>query len=132
MDAIKREMRKIRKNIRQQAKAAGLSADEYRQQNGYTTDWIRQQAQDQAGQVDTRTRKTKSSASRYKPYDGVSNKPLYPALAFGKPTVRIAHSVMNNWDWVVRLSENGSYLPVKKVFRSQSGEARGLNEKPAA
>lgn len=128
-------MRRIRKNIRQAAKDAGLSTDEYRQIHGYSTDWIRRQAGDLSGNeglVTTRTRSTKAATSRHKPYDGVSSKPLYSSLNFGKPIIRIAHGDFLDLDWVVRLAENGHYMPERKIYRDGHGEARSINEGKAA
>lgn len=135
MDLIQREMRKIRKTIRDNAKSAGLSADQYRKQNGYTVDWIRKQAQEASGKEvleTTHNKKTKPATSHHKSYDGVSNKGLFESLCFGKPTYRIAHSDTHDWDWLVRLAPTGHYLPYKKIHRSENGEARSLNEKPVA
>lgn len=122
MDATQKQARKIRQQIRKAAAREGISTDEYRKIHGITSDVIRQMAADQPVVYRSQSDSDSATAS-YKPYDGVSNQPQYEALRFGKPIVMMSSSDMFEHEFVMKLADNGHYLPIKR-FARQAGKTQ--------
>lgn len=122
MDETKKATRKIRKQIRENAKKEGISTDEYRNREGITKDTILEQAK---ALLDISPEKPKER-EEYKPYDDLSNRPKFSSLKFGKPMLRIVHSSYG-YDFLVYLADNGHYLPKQKIYRKDSGQASFVN-----
>lgn len=116
MDAIQKQARKIRQQIRKSAAKQGISVDEYRRIHNITPDVIRQMAADQPVVYRDST-DSDSATTGYKPYDGVSNRPKYEALRFGKPFIMMSSSDISGTEFVMRLASNGHYLPIHKFAR---------------
>lgn len=128
MDNIQKQMRKIRKDIREKAAMFRMTTDSYRELNGITTDEIRRQAEALVGAaVTSKPKASRAPTACHKPYDGISNKPQYDSLLIGKPIYCITHNGIYGFDFIVKLSANGHYLPIGKIHRHENGEAVKVN-----
>jgi hypothetical protein len=126
MEEIQKIQRKIRAKIRKDAKKEKISTKEYREKYSITSKWIRDKAAEKIGETTGNTSANKHK-NYFKPFDGVSNKPQYSSLYFGKPILRIVYNKMHNFDFLVYLAQNGHYLTKSKIFRSENGEAIELS-----
>jgi hypothetical protein len=123
MEAIKKEKRKIRKEIRKAAEESGLTTDEYREQNSIDSKEIHRIATQRLGEYRVDSDEKRDFETLKKTYDPLSNTPKYSSLKFGRPIVRIARNATYHFDHIVWLAENGHYLPFSKLYREVSGEA---------
>lgn len=129
MEAIKKEKRKIRKEIRKAALEVGLTTNEYKKQKSIDSKEIEKMAIKRLEVHEHNLEEKNDQVNFKKIYDPLSNIPKYSSLKFGRPIVRIARNVTYHFDHIVWLTENGHYLPSSKLYRENSGEAHDFDNK---